>query len=129
MDPYLSAEQAELREWSSKVFITLFQRQSEKAFVDPVLDKSILQKLKQFTAEKKEEEAERIITTLRYLVDKAPGLKIEDRMLVLCDITDKKTVFSIAQARIIRALASTFAPQVFSKKFYYGVLVALQSEL
>ncbi len=24
LDPYLSAEQAELREWSSKVFITLF---------------------------------------------------------------------------------------------------------
>jgi len=34
--------------------------------------------------------------TLKYLVEKAPGLKIEDRMLVLCDITDKKAVFSIA---------------------------------
>jgi len=26
MDPYLSAESKELREWSSRVFITLFQR-------------------------------------------------------------------------------------------------------
>lgn len=42
MDPYLSAESEELREWSSRVFIVLFQRQPEKAFVDPILEKSIL---------------------------------------------------------------------------------------
>lgn len=46
-------------------------------------------KLKTLTAEKNEVEAERLIGTLRYMVDKAPGLKLEDRMLVLCDITDK----------------------------------------
>jgi hypothetical protein len=65
------------------------------------------------------------------LVDKAPGLKIEDRMLMLCDITERShtQLFSIAQARIIRVLASTFATKVFSRKFYYGVLVALQDEL
>lgn len=125
LDPYLSAESEELREWSSKVFITLFQRQSEKTFVDPILDKSILIKLKQLTAEKNEEEAERLITTLKYMVDKAPGLKIEDRMLVLCEVADKSTNFNIAQARIIKALAATFAGKVFTKKFYYSVLLAL----
>jgi len=50
-------------------------------------------------------------------------------MLMLCDITDKTTPFTIAQARIIRALCPTFAPKVFTKKFYYGVFVALQEEL
>lgn len=63
------------------------------------------------------------------MVDKAPGLKIEDRMLVLCEVADKSTNFSIAQARIIKALAATFASKVFTKKFYYSVLLALQDEL
>lgn len=119
MDPYLSAESLELREWSAKVFITLFQRQQEKTFVDPILNNSIQIKLKTLTSEKNEVEAERLISTLRYMVEKAPGLKIEDRMLVLCDIADKDAPFTIAQARIIRALASTFAGKVFTKKFYY----------
>jgi hypothetical protein len=46
-------------------------------------------------------------------------------MLNLCDITDKKTPFTIAQARIIKALCSTFASKVFTKKFYFDVLIAL----
>jgi hypothetical protein len=60
------------------------------------LEKSILVKLKQLTRENNEPEAERLIGTLKYLVDKAAGLKIEDRMLVLCDIADKTAMFSIA---------------------------------
>jgi len=56
---------------------------------------------------------------LKYLVEKAPDLKIEDRMLVLCDITDKTALFTIAQARIIKALAPTFASKVFTKRFYF----------
>lgn len=56
-------------------------------------------------------------------------MKLEDRLLVLCDINDKKTPFTIAQARIIKALGSVFAGKVFTKKFYYSVLVALQEEL
>jgi hypothetical protein len=96
MDPYLSAESEELREWSSRVFITLFQRQSEKSFVDPILEKSILGKLKTLIREGNESEASRLITTLKYMVEKAAELKIEDRMLVLCDITDKNAPFSIA---------------------------------
>jgi hypothetical protein len=96
MDPYLSAESEELREWSSRVFITLFQRQSEKSFVDPILEKSILGKLKTLIREGNESEAARLITTLKYMVEKAAELKIEDRMLVLCDITDKSAPFSIA---------------------------------
>lgn len=125
LDPFLSAESAELREWSSKVFICLFQRQTEKTFVDPILDNSILVKLKQLTIEKNEPEAERLISTLNYMVEKAPGLKIEKRMLVLCSIQDKKTPFTIAQAKIIKALAWTFAKKVFTEKFYYAVLLAM----
>lgn len=90
---------------------------------------SILQKLKQLTRDNNEVEAQRLIKTLQYLVEKAPDLKIENRMLVLCDINDKKALFSIAQARIIRALASTFAAKVFTSRFYYQVLIALQEEL
>ena len=61
LSPYLSAELQELREWSAKVFITLFQRQTEKTFVDPILDNSILIRLKQLTIDKNDAEAELLI--------------------------------------------------------------------
>lgn len=129
LDPYLSAENEDLRTVSSKVFITLFQRQTEKTFVDPILSSSFLQKLREFGQNNQESEAQRLIDTLKFMLQQAPGLKIEDRMLNLCEINDKKTVFSIAQARIIKALCPVFAGKVFTKKFYFGALVALQEEL
>lgn len=52
LDPYLSAENEELRTLTSKVFITLFQRQTDKGFVDPILNNSFLVKMRNYTAEK-----------------------------------------------------------------------------
>lgn len=40
-------------------------------------------------------------------------------MLVRCDINDKKGNFTIAQARIIKALAPVIAPKVYKKRFYF----------
>jgi hypothetical protein len=129
LDPYLSTELDELRTVSSKVFITLFQRQTEKTFVEPILNTSILLKLKTLTIERNEDQAGRLIDTLKFMMQNAPGLKLEDRLLVLCHVEDKKTPFTVAQARIIRALASTFAAKVYTKKFYYAAFLALQEEL
>jgi len=39
-------ESLEIREWTAKIFVTLFQKQPEKSFIDPILDKSILYTLK-----------------------------------------------------------------------------------
>jgi len=129
LDQYLSAESDELRTVSAKVFITLFQRQTEKTFVDPILNNSFLTKLKTLTIDKNDVEAERLIITLKFMMQQAPGLRIEDRMLTLCDIEGKKGPFTIAQAKIIKALASSFAAKVFTKKFYFSVMLALQEEL
>jgi len=68
LDPYLSTENDELRIISCKVFITLFQRQSEKTFVDPILNNSMLVKLKTFTVEKNEVEAQRLIDSIKFMM-------------------------------------------------------------
>ena len=129
IDPNLSSDQQEIQEWSSRVLITLFQRQPEKQFIDPILEKSIMHKLKIFVIEKQEAEADRLIVTLKFLIQKAPELRIEDRMLILCELLNREWPFTIAQAKVLRALAPTIAPKVFSKRFYRTVLEALEAEL
>ena len=93
------------------------------------MNRAVLQRLKELVRESNEVEAERLISTLKNMMQRAPELKIENRMIVLCEINDKTSVFSIAQARIIKALAPTIAPKVFTKSFYFKVLTALQEEL
>jgi hypothetical protein len=61
MEPYMSNESAEIRDWSAKVLTVLFQRQPEKTFIDPVLNRAILQRMKDFVRENNEPEAERLI--------------------------------------------------------------------
>ena len=78
------------------MLITLFQRQPEKTFIEPILEKSIMHKLKQFVVEKREDEADRLIQTLKFLIQKAPELRIEDRMLILCDLLNRERPFTIA---------------------------------
>ena len=88
-----------------------------------------MHKLKMFVIEKQEQEADRLILTLKFLISKAPELRIEDRMLILCDLLNREWPFTIAQAKVLRALAPTIASKVFSKRFYRTVLEALEAEL
>ena len=39
--------------------------------------------------------------------------------VVRCDINEKKGNFTIAQARVIKALAPVIAPKVYKKRFYF----------
>jgi len=129
LDENLHSESAEIREWTSKVFTVLFQRQTEKSFIDPVLDKFIFYKLKMFVREQKTDEIERLIISLKIMLEKAKELRIEDRLLHLCDISNRESPFSIAQGLILKALAPTIAPRIFRKKFYHNVLLSLEDEL
>lgn len=129
IDPHLSSEQEEIQEVSSQVLITLFQRQPDKTFIDPILEKSFMHKLKALIAQKQEVEADRLIKTLKLIIHKAPELRVEDRMLVLCDILNREWPFSVAQAKVLRAMAQFIAHKVFHKNFYRTVLVALEAEL
>ena len=129
LEDNLASETAEIREWSSKVFITMFQRQPDKNFIEPTLDKVILFKLKKYVRENRQEEADRLITSLKMMIGKTTDLRLEDRLLKLCDITKKEEPFSIAQAQVIKAVAPFIAPKVFHKVFYQSVRLALEDEL
>lgn len=129
MDPNLVNESQEIRDWSSKVFMTLFQRQPDKSFIDPILEKSFLYKLKQLIRDENNVEAGRLIESLKFLINKAPELRLENRLLALCEISNSEVKLSIAQASICQALAPTIAPKVFRKRFYHQVMTALEEEL
>jgi hypothetical protein len=129
VDSNLYSDQPEIQEVSSLVLITLFQRQPDKNFIDPILEKSFMHKLKSFVLEKQEVEADRLIQTLKIIITKAPELRIEDRMLILCDILNREWPFTIAQAKVLRAMAPFIAAKVFHKNFYRNVLLALEAEV
>lgn len=61
VENHLSSEQEEIQEVSAQVLITLFQRQPDKTFIDPILEKSFMHKLNSFVQEKQEDEADRLI--------------------------------------------------------------------
>jgi len=61
VENHLSSDQEEIQEVSAQVLITLFQRQPDKTFIDPILEKSFMHKLKSFMQEKQEDEADRLI--------------------------------------------------------------------
>ena len=84
----LSSENDEVREWSTRVFIVLFQRQNDKAFIDPILDKSILHRLRFFVREGRKKEQDLLISSLKYMIFNAKDLRIQDKMLRLCDIAN-----------------------------------------
>lgn len=130
MEGNLSSDNDDIREWSTRVFITMFQRQNDKAFIDPILDKSILYRLKALIREGKQDEADLLIVSLKYMIANAKDLRIQDKMLRLCDITAKReTKISMAQAQVLGALAPFIASRVFHKRLYGSVMHALEEEL
>ena len=96
LEDNLASEDEDIRNWSANVFITMFQRQPDKNFIDPTMDKCILYKLKMFVRESRHEEASRLIISLKYLIFRAPELRLQDRLLQLCEITKRDQPFSVA---------------------------------
>ena len=64
----MSNEVTEIREWSAKVFITMFSRQTDKNFIEPTLNRVIFFKLKKYVRENKKEEADRLIVSLKMMI-------------------------------------------------------------
>jgi uncharacterized protein with PhoU and TrkA domain len=91
MDPNLTSELPEIRDFSTEVFVILFKRQNEKAFIDPNLDKSIMAKLNVLIANGKQNEVDLLILSLKQILKKSPDLRLQDRILALIG-TDGKTV-------------------------------------
>jgi len=63
------------------------------------------------------------------MILKCSELKIENKLINLCEIQDKTTNLTIPQARILKALAPTIAHKVYSKQFFYAVFSTLEEEL
>jgi hypothetical protein len=81
LEDNLSSEIPEIREWSAKVFITMFSRQSDKNFIEPTLNKVIFFKLKKYVRENKQDEADRLIVSLKMMISSTGDLRLEDRLL------------------------------------------------
>jgi hypothetical protein len=88
-----------------------------------------MNKLNMFVKNNKEAEADLLIVSLKQMLNKAPELRIQDRLIALCDVVNRTTPFTLAQARVLQALASEIAPKVFTKRSYFAVLSALFAEL
>jgi hypothetical protein len=67
--------------------------------------------------------------SLKLMIDTAPELRIQDKLLKLCEITKREWPFSIAQAQVLGALAPTIASKVFHKRLYTTVMTSLEDEL
>jgi len=53
MENNLSSDNNDIREWSIRVFITMFQRQNDATFIEPILKRSVLEKLRSLLYEDK----------------------------------------------------------------------------
>jgi hypothetical protein len=69
------------------------------------------------------------LSSLKEILARASELRIEDRVLSICNITVHDSPFTIAQSRLLAVVAPIVAKNVFKKKFYNSLLIALVSEL
>lgn len=80
---------------------------------------------------KKDKDIEMLIKSVVYMLNEAPELKLEEKIMNLCGVpahTIQKPL-TTSQAYILRAIAPKVAPLVFSKKFYNTLYMALSDEL
>jgi len=134
-DPFLVSEDDEIRELATRVFLTLFKRLGDAAYIQNILDVSFLQKvhilMQDKSNTKSKVEIEALIKSVTFMLDQAPDLRLEEKIMHLCGVPTHslKTPLSIAQARMLRAIAPKVAPFVFTKKFYNTLFTALSDEL
>ena len=93
------------------------------------LDKSFVKKLNHLLAVKEDKESELLIQTLKFMLAEAPDLKLEDKLIRLFHLDTHEVPLTIAQSKILAAVAPKIAVNMFKKKFYQNVLSALQKEL
>jgi hypothetical protein len=133
-DPFLVHDDDGVRELAADVFLTIFKRLGDPGYTQNTLDVSFLQKLNILIKDKANEtskkETEYLIKSLKYMLEK-PELKLEEKIMTLCGVPTHtlKTPLSVAHAVVLRAVAPTVAPLVFSKKFYNTLFTALRDEL
>jgi hypothetical protein len=134
-DPFLVADNKEIRELAAKVFLTVFRRLGDPAYTQSMLDATFLAKLHRLMQgapdAAKSQEIERLIGSVKFMLASAPELKVEDKIMTLCGVPSHslRTPLTMAQAVILRAIAPQVAPLIFTKKYYHTLFAALTEEL
>ena len=134
MDSNIANEVDEIRDLTAKVFITVFSKTYEPNFMTSVLDKQFLKKLHHYIVMQQNSEAELLIQTLKLMLKEGGGeLKLEDKLIRLCNTTKPGEVhqakLTIAQAKILAAVAPKIAQTMFKRKLTGQVLTVLMQEL
>lgn len=129
MEMHLASEVDIIREWTVQVFTTMLKRVPDKNYTEPLLKRIILDRLRMNHLEGKSDDSERLIWSLKLLLNHTKELKLQDKLLKLCEIVNRETPFSIAQAQVLKAIAPTIAKFVYHKRLYTGVMYALEEEL
>jgi len=134
-DPFLVAEDKDIRELSARVLLTIFKRLGDPTYTQNMIESAFLLKLHALMQgapdAAKQQEIERLIGAVKFMLEQAPELKLEDKIMTLCGVpvhTLRKPL-TTAQAVILRAIAPKVAPLVFSKKYYNTLFTALTTEL
>lgn len=132
-DPFLVHEDKQIREYSVKVFITIFKRLGDTTYTQNCLDVSFLKKLHILMQDKdnNKNEIANLIKGLTFMIESSPELILDQKIMHLCSVPTHslRAPLSIAQATILRVIAPKVAPFVFTKKFYNTLFSALATEL
>mmetsp|Transcript_34907 Transcript_34907/g.53573 ORF Transcript_34907/g.53573 Transcript_34907/m.53573 type:complete len:247 (-) Transcript_34907:1547-2287(-) len=132
--PFLVYDNQEIRELSCRVFITIFKRMGDSQVTQNILGNCFLEKLNTLIHSKDKESQKQItnlIAGVKFITETAFELKIEDKIMNLCEVPSHKLTkpLTTTQAVILRAIAPKVAPLVFNKKYYNTFYMAMTAEL
>jgi len=95
-DTYLSHELQEIRQITVDIFVRLFVRMEDKNLINNVMQSSYMHRLHQMISINNIAQSELLIDSLRQMLSVSPELRLEDRILALCNITEHGVNFSVA---------------------------------
>jgi hypothetical protein len=133
IDVNLASDSEEIRSLTAKILCIVLQKTFEPIFMTQTLDKHFLKKLHGLLSldDQGSTEADLILLTFKEtLKEQAPELKLEDKIIRLCNQAEQQgQKLSIAQARLLAAVASKIGANMFKKKNCTTILNKLMSEL
>jgi hypothetical protein len=131
VDGNISHENEEMRSITAKIFNTTLQKTFEPNFMTQTLEKQFLKKLHHYISIDQTKEADLLILTLKEILkEQPPELKLEDKIIRLCNLGEQKDKkLSIAQARVLTTVAGKIGANMHKKKNCTAILNRLISEL
>jgi len=82
MEMHLASEVDIIREWTVQVFTTMLKRVPDKNYTEPLLKRIILDRLRMNHLEGKSDDSERLIWSLKLLLNHTKELKLQDKLVM-----------------------------------------------